>query len=210
MAISSWLSVIARVAVALAPLLCSAQAWAAHLAQLEVNVAPFPAAKPDDPTPEVLSFVAGNGKGYAWGHARAFLHTPIAKACAALRTTDVCRDPKLDEFTVSRGRESGSLTGFTFHYVVHRILTIEFDVTWQISAVAGTDAAPVACAARFSKTAGTSFIRLMDGSVLLRARDAATTEVELIEHLDATRSGSDSIKSYFSDFFSLLRTAVHH
>lgn len=210
MPISSWLPVVARAALALAPLFCGAQAWAANLGQLEVNVAPFPAAKPDDPTPEILSFVPGNGKGYAWGHARAFLHAPIAKACAALRTTDVCRDPKLREFTVSPGHDSGSATRFTIHYVVHRVLTIEFDVTWQIGVVAGTDNAPVACAARFSKTAGTSFIRLMDGSVLLRARDAATTEVELVEHLDATRSGSDSIKSYFSDFFSLLRTAVHH
>jgi hypothetical protein len=78
-------------------------------------------------------------------------------------------------------------------------VTVEFDVTWRMGAVKGSEDRPEEVVARFDKTAGTAFIDVLQGSVDLVA-DGDETRIELEQELDATLGGEDErIAAYLAD-----------
>ena len=171
------------------------------------NRASLPRAEGNDPYPEKLSITSGHEHGYDWVHARGYVHAAPAQTWEAIHTPQVSADPKLDgpHFTLDVEKM------YEYSYRIHYEPSpgIEFEVTWRHGLADGTDDAPVVTASRFQKTWGTTYINLLQGSVVTRdVLDSSTmlpvqgvTEVEFIEHLDATASGTDTLEEYFHNLF---------
>ena len=62
---------------------------------------------------------------------------------------------------------------------------------------------------RYQKVEGSSFIELMEGSVLLVEAADGVTEVQLIEHLDAVQTGIEDVENYQRDLFGSVVAFVH-
>lgn len=176
----------------------------AGLGPLEENQAPWPAGD----APEALAVVSGERDGYAWAHARGWVHASVAETWAALQDPAVAVDRRrVDEWTVT-GLAPTWDVAFLIHNVVHDVVTVEFDVEWQHGVVAGDTEAPEAVGARFDKTGGTEFIERMQGSVIL-VEDGDVTAVELQEHLEAILTGVEEVENYLLDLHADLVARVH-
>lgn len=175
------------------------------LEPLETCTAPAPDAKEGDPFPEEVSFVTGANEEFSWAHGRGFVHKPLAETWAAMRDPDTCVDRReVDEWTVEFGVEPEYDFSYAIHNTVNDIITVEFDISWRQGAVEGTVEAPELVGARFQKTFGTSFIELLSGSVIARAKDESTTELEFVEHILATGKGADTALSYLRDYHASI------
>jgi hypothetical protein len=64
-------------------------------------------------------------------------------------------------------------------------------------------------AIRFAKTEGTTFIRLLEGSLLVWEVASGVCEVELVEHLDAADGNGETIASYLVDLHADVVAYVH-
>jgi len=160
--------------------------------------------------PEKVNFTSGTKEEFSWVHGRGFVHAPLAKTWAAMREPEVCVNRReVDEWTVEHDVETGYDFSYRIHNVVHDIITVEFDVTWRQGAVSGTVEEPEVVGTRFQKTFGTTYIDLMAGSIVARAKDAETTEIELIEHLKATGKGPETPLNTMRDYFDSVVALVH-
>jgi hypothetical protein len=181
-----------------------------------VNKAEFPAAVNGDPHPEALSMVSGES-GYAWAHAKGYVKAPIADVYAAMRVPAVC---------VDRGRtDSWSLDpkyadpDYAYSFLIHAsatncfgiCVTTDWDNTWRLGPYPwkSTENPPAAVAARWKMTFGTTYIDLMEGSIIARVVDAGTTSIEIEEHLDATQQGPSTVEQTEREYFSRLLLQVH-
>ena len=106
--------------------------------------------------------------------------------------------------------EEGYDYSYRIHNVVRDIVTLEFDVTWRQGAVEGTVEAPTRVGIRYQKTAGSDYIDLLRGSIVLTAVGDEVTAVEMIEHLQAAAgAGQAEIEAYFRDLFADTLEFVH-
>ncbi len=187
----------------------------------EVNKAPLPMGTADNPYPEVLSMVSGHSNGYDWVHARAYVDAAPAVTYLGIHTAKVSADPTIDGPSFTYDVEPLYEYSYKIHYEPSP--GVEFEVTWRHGVVDGTDDAPDLTASRFQKTWGTTYINLLQGSVLshpvadahdMPVADAngnplPVTEIEIIEHLDATAADTGTLETYFRNFFKDLLTFVH-
>lgn len=188
----------------------SSSAFPEGLEPLETNQASWPAAKPGDPHPETISFKVGKADDWEWAHAKAYVHAPLAKTWAALRNPDACADRKsITSWTVTHDVESGYAYSYRIHNVVEDIVTVEFDNTWRHGVVDGTLSEPEQIAARYQKTWGSDYITLLRGSVVARQTDDVTTELELIEHIDAMGQDYDTAKKTINNYFLSVVALAH-
>jgi hypothetical protein len=179
----------------------SATPFPPGLAPLEANRAPAPAADPGNPFPEKLVMIHGSG-AYDWVHARAYVDAPLRLTWAALSDPNVTADPKIKKMRLEVLNEPAYACSYVLHYTVDDFITVHFDVTWRHGLVSGTKEMPTMIAARFQKTNGTDFIDLLEGSVVAYPVSDQATEIELIEHLDATATGPDEIERYFRAYYA--------
>jgi hypothetical protein len=178
------------------------------LTPLETNEVPDPSA-PGDPHPEILNLRSGSLPDYDLVHARGFVKAPISTVWAAFQDPTVVVDRRaISSFTATVGVESGYDTSFRTHYVINRIVTVEFELTWRESAVAGSRAEPVQVAVGYQKTWGSTLVNLMDGFILLSDEDDAT-EISFVQHMKATTTGPSDIASWTHDMFASIVARVH-
>lgn len=180
------------------------------LAPLEESTAPAPDPIDGDPFPEDVRFVVGTEDEYSWAHGRGFVHKPLSETWAAMRDPEVCVDRReVDEWSVENDIEKEYDFSYRIHNIVNDIITVEFDITWRQGVVEGDLDKPELVGARFQKTFGTTFIELLSGSVVARAKDENTTELEFVEHLRATGKGSETVQSYLRDYFASIVAKAH-
>lgn len=180
------------------------------LEPLEDNVAEPPAPTDDDPTPEEISVASGSNDDHVWVHARAYVDAPLARTWEALKNPDACADRrKVAEYSVVWDVEPEYLYSFRIHNVVEDIITVEFDVTWRQGLAAGTSEDPEAVAIRYAKTWGTTFITRLEGSIVATRVDDETTELDMIEFLDAAGGGADAVTSYLTDLHASVVAVAH-
>lgn len=175
----------------------------------EVTVA-APEGLPDDPYPEQLNLVTGETARYDLVLARGYVQAPLADVFVAMTTPEVCVDRRaVDMFTITLDVEEGYDHSFRVRNVVEDIVTVEFDTTWRHSLIEGDQESPELVAGAWQKTWGTVFISLLRGSIVARPVDDATTEVEMVMHLDGDQGGVDPAVSFVTDYHSSIVAAVH-
>lgn len=175
-----------------------------------VNQAHDPAPVAGDAHPEVLQTATGDTDDYSWAHGRGYVHASLTDTWAAMRDPDTCVDRRsVDEWTHADTVDPKYRYAFSIHNVVHSVVTVEFDVTWREDVAEGTADAPAVVAARWQKVYGTNYITLMGGSVIARRVDDGTTELELVEHLNASGKGSDTAETTMRDWFGSVVAKAH-
>ena len=180
------------------------------LAPLAPDTAPEPTPVAGDKTPERLSTVSDSGGDYDEAFARGYIHAPIATVFAALQEPPTVIDRRnVDAFTITKNVEPGYEVSFRVHNVVHDIVTVTFDITWREGVVAGSKSAPQVVAARAAKTAGTSYISLLEVSVVLTAVSDSVTRVELVEQIQSATDSADTIEQYLKDLYASLLAKSH-
>ena len=158
---------------------------------------------PADPYPEEYQLEGTDGGAYDTLLGRGYIHAPIADVWAAFQDPAVGADRRTSpEWTSTSLEDPAYDTSFVIHHIAYDIVTVEWDVTWRQSVVTGTVDAPEVVAIRWQKTAGSTLIRTIDGSMVLRpVGDGSITELELAYHAKATGSGLDQELRFMRDIY---------
>ncbi len=82
-------------------------------------------------------------------------------------------------------------------------------MTWRHGAVKGGEEQPQAVASRFQKTAGSTVISLMEGSILLQREGADLCAIEMQENLASLSSDTETIRSYLGDVYADVLATVY-
>lgn len=187
-----------------------ATTFAPGLEPLETSTAARPAAPSGQQCPEAFNVVTGDTGAYSFGHGRGCLHATLAQVWEAMRDPEVSVDRRrVGEFTVTRNVEPQYPVSFRVHNVVHDIIDIEFDLTWRLGPIEGTNDEPRVVSARYQKTYGSTYIDVLAGSIVARPIDGDVTEIEVVRHLKGTGVGTEEIEQYLRDYFASVVARVH-
>lgn len=187
-----------------------ASTFAPGLEPLETSTAVRPTAPSGQQCPEAVNVVTGDTAEYTFGHARGCLHATLAQVWEAMRDPEVGVDRRrVGEFTVTRNVEPQYPVSFRVHNVVHDIIDIEFDLTWRLGPIEGTNDEPRVVSGRYQKTYGSTYIQVLAGSVVARPLDTGVVEIEVVRHLKGTGVGAAEIDQYLRDFFASVAARVH-
>lgn len=174
------------------------------------NQAPWPAAQGDDTTPEAVATELGFGDGYEFAHARGWIHAPIGAVWNAIQEPDTTVDRRrTTSWTVERNIDPAFAVSWRTSHVVEDVFTVTFDTEWRQALTAGAMDAPEAVAGRAAKVSGTSFIDLLEDSVVLTRVTDDVTAVELERHLQTASAGKTEAELYVRDFFESMKERAH-
>lgn len=165
----------------------------------------------EDPFPEALVLEGVDGPRYDTIYARGYLRAPLAEVWAAFRDPAVGTDRRsADEWDVEPLDDPAYDDSYVIHCTAFEIVTVDWWTTWRHGVVAGTAEAPELVAIRWQKTDGSTILRLIEGSIVLRpADDGSVTELELVYRVDALASGVDDYSRYVNDVFEDARAVLH-
>jgi hypothetical protein len=180
------------------------------LEPLGKNLAKWPAPKGGNAHPEDVVFVSGSTDTHDFANGRAFVAAPLAKTFEAMRDPEVCTNrAEVDRWSFKMDVEPEYDFSFLVHNVVEDIVTVEFDNTWRLSAIEGTVEDPKTVAVRWKKTWGSTYITLMEGSVVARDMGDGTTSLEMQEHLDASFTGPDTAVDTMREYYVSVVARAH-
>ena len=174
---------------------------------LEANTAPWPQSK-TDPYPESLAIVTGWKQAYDWGHARAYIHASPAAVWRAFQDPEVVADRHgTDAHSVQLNAEPAYPFSFRIHYEESIVDRYE---NWRFGESDWLEDQPQLALVRYQKTEGTSFIHLLEGSIIVGAVDghADVAVVELIFHLSAANSGVEQVLKTLNNQYSSVLAKV--
>ena len=139
------------------------------------------------------------GRGYV-------LASPAAVWLAAKTPQVMIAVCSTDSQTITPNDEPDYEFSFLVHYIVHNVLTIEWNDQWRYGTVEGTPEAPTIAMMRHQKTDGSDFIALSEGTVQVSATDDPNvTELAFVERLDASGGGdSDVIKGVQNNYNAMV------
>lgn len=179
----------------------------ADLAPLdEENEAPLPSLD----APETFNTVSAHEGDFDWAHGRGYIARPIAYVWNALQDPEVLVDRRMvSEWAVKKDIDPTRSASWSVSNIVHDIFTVNFVIEWRLDTNGGDAVSPDVVAGRARKVAGTSFISLLDDSVVLRAVDDDLTLVELIRHSKTINTGEKENERYIRDVYDTLRERAH-
>ena len=172
------------------------------LEPLEDDVAPYPA----DMSSETLS-TSTMDTNYSYVYGRGYVQVDPATVWAAAQSPEpnvaVC---STSSHTVDVNNETQYEYSFLVHYTVNNIVTVQWDDQWRFGVIDGSDAALTFGMIKHQKTMGSSFITLSEGTIqVLATSDPNVTELDFVEHLDATQASSaDVLKGVQHNYASLV------
>jgi hypothetical protein len=176
----------------------------------EEHVAPRPGPEGDDPCPERLEFERSTSwEGAINFHATGCIHAPIEAVWASAQLGTWSRDPTTTSgFMEIRPPDPAECDGDYQTYVfVDDVIDVEFRNCWRHAVALGTDQAPELTATRWQKVWGSSFLRRLEGSLVLLPLEGHPdmTEVRFQYHLDAVASNDDTVRNFLGVIYGRLR-----
>lgn len=176
-----------------------------------------PPASSGDPCGEGILTTPGGAPGYSFAEGRACLHVPIAQVWAALQmpeVMDVAYYPDRDHTPTCDARTNIETTypiSFRLHQVPGGIYSsFDYDITWRGGLLLGTDAAPQEIAFTYQKTWGTTQIKRLQGSMLLKESSPGSgwTVMELVRQVGAPNTTGEMMEIWLQDWFGALRRNI--
>lgn len=152
-----------------------------------------------------LATRSGEAEDFDWTHGCGTLEATLDEVYAAMQDTEVAVDQRsVDVWTREDGVEPEHDVSFALQNTVYDIITVEFETTWRGGALSGDDKAGLTeLGARYQMTVAPEVITLIEGSVFATDNGDGTVEIQIIDHLDALRGGTDitelKVKDYFAD-----------
>lgn len=165
----------------------------------------------DDPlTAEILHADTDDGetiKVYGRGYVQAsparlweLTHQPTAMV--ALCSTD--------EQQITEANDPAYEYSFLVHYIVHNVLTVEWDDQWRYGVILGTADDVQLGMIKHQKIHGSDFISLSEGTVqVLSTPDSNVSELAFVEHLDAIQGGVADVLKGMKHNYDTLVALVH-
>ncbi|MCB9592415.1 MAG: hypothetical protein H6719_06765 [Sandaracinaceae bacterium] len=180
------------------------------LEPLEANPIEPPAGTVDDPYPEGWTLDAVDGPRFDTVYARGYFAAPLADVWAAFQNPLVGTDRRsADEWTIEPLDDPSYDVSYVVHSTTYEIVTVQWSTTWRQGVVEGTAEAPELVAIRWQKTDGSTILRLIEGSLVLRAvGDGSATELDLVYHVDAVAAGIDQFVLYVEDTLNDARALL--
>jgi hypothetical protein len=163
------------------------------------------AAQPDGPFDETLRFKTSD-TDFIRVYARGFVRLPLTTLWAAAKSStpnvSTCRT---DERIVTEANEPQYEYSFLVHYIVHDVLTVEWDDQWRFGLVTD-DLAMI----RHQKIQGSDFIPLSEGTIqVLATSDPDVSELAFVEHLDATTATTSDVTQGVQHNYDALVAVAH-
>lgn len=176
----------------------------------ETHIAPLPTAVGSDACPETLVVARAERYDGAWNiHATACIHQPIATVWASVQTATTSRDPTTTTtFMAIEPPMPDECDGdYQTEVFVDDVVDVTFRTCWRHTVVTGTDAAPELTATRWQKVFGSTFIPVMEGSLVLEPFDGDPniTVVRYQYHLDAVSSSNATVENFLGVIYGRLR-----
>lgn len=173
------------------------------LEPLDENDLEPPMGTADDPYPEEYVLEGTHSGAYDLILGRGYIQAPLADVWAAYQNPAVGADRRTSPDWSSTPIEGSTYdASYVVHHITYDIVTVEWDVTWRHGLVEGTIEEPEIVAIRWQKTDGSTLIRTIEGSLVLRSvGDGDVTEVELAYHANATGASLDSYLQYMRDVY---------
>ncbi len=140
-------------------------------------------------------------------YGRGYVLVPPAQMWLAAKAPQVMMARcSTDSQAVTPNNDPAYEFSFLVHYIVHNVLTIEWNDQWRYGTVEGTPEAPTIAMMRHQKTDGSDFIALSEGTVQVSATDDPNvTELAFVERLDASGGGdSDVIKGVQNNYNAMV------
>jgi hypothetical protein len=160
--------------------------------------------RPDGPFVETLR-TATSDESFIRVYARGFvLVPPDVMWEAAKNPTPNLSTCKTDEQIVTILDEPQYELSFSIHYIVHDILTVEWDDQWRFGTID-----PTLRMIRHQKVRGSDFIALSEGTIqVLSTIDPGVSELAFVEHLDAVQATTaDVLQGVQHNYDALVATA---
>jgi hypothetical protein len=157
-----------------------------------------------------LSTANGEGEEFDWTHGCGTLEASLEDVYLAMQDTEVAVDQRsVDEWTREDGVEPEYDVSFALQNTVNDIITVEFETTWRADALPADDKNGLSeLGGRYQMTVAPQVITLMEGSVYAFDNGDGTVEVQIIEHVDALRGGTDITELKVSDYFEDLQAHI--
>lgn len=162
------------------------------------------AAQPDGPFDETLRTQTSD-QPYIHVYARGFVRVPHDVMWAAIKSPDpnvsTC---KTDEQLVTVANAPEYEFSFLVHYIVHDILTVEWDDQWRFGTIDDTFGT-----VKHQKTQGSDIVTLSEGTIDVNATsDPGVTELSFVEHLDAVSATvADVVQGVQHNYDALVAVA---
>ena len=185
--------------------------WEAHLA-------PLPTATATDPCPEEFVVERAPSWSGAWNvHGTGCIHAPIETVYASAQEPYTTRDPiNSTTFMAIDPPMAGECDGDyqTEVFVDNAVdaFDVLFRTCWRHAEVTRSDEGALeVTATRWQKVFGSSYIPVMEGSLVLEALDGHPdiTVVRYQYHLDAVSSSSATVENFITLLYTRLRTHAH-
>ena len=160
---------------------------------------------PDGPFDETLRFKTTD-TDILRIYARGFVQLPLDSVWAVAKSptpnVSTCRT---DERIVTEANEPQYEYSFLVHYIVHDILTVEWDDQWRFGLV--TEKLGMI---HHQKIQGSDFVRLSEGTIqVLATSDPNVTELAFVEHLDATSATTSDVTQGVQHNYDALVATAH-
>lgn len=165
---------------------------------------PLPAL-PDGPFVEGLRLQSSDGDVIRV-YGRGFVTVPLEDLWQAAKSpTPNISSCQTSDATVTENNESQYEYSFLIHYIVHDILTVEWDDQWRFGLVL-----PDLGMIKHQKVQGSDFIDLSEGSIqVLATADPGVTELVFVEHLDAVSAGPSQVQNGMQHNYDALVATAH-
>lgn len=174
---------------------------------LEDNEADFPAPTADEPFPEEVRTVGGVEGRYNYSHARGYVHASVDELWALW-----AEDPRViadrrntSEQTVTFDVEEGYELSYAIRYVVHDLVTVEWTETSRGGFITDEVGGFIV---RYQKTEGSTFLRLIEGSFIVRPVADGVCSFEAVHHQDAVGTDAEGARQVHRDQFQSLVAAA--
>ena len=136
-----------------------------------------------------------------WAHARGYVHASLAEVWTALQDPDVVMDRgDVDEYEII-GSEEGFDVSFVTHCISYNVVTVEWDMAYRQSAVAGSVEEPEVVALRAEKTAGSEFFEVLTWSLHVREEEEALTSWEFVYQMLSIQKDSEPLEGFAQEFW---------
>lgn len=174
-----------------------------ELAPLDVNEAVAPAG-------ESIAIVSGGDNELWWAHGAGHIHASTLAVWNAALDPEVGVDRReVDEWEVFPADDPKVDASYIVHQKVNDVITVEYDMWWRHEVQVGTVEDPQVVVVVWSKTDGTSFIDILEYSMVLTAVEEEVTHVELVGHLKAALRDHETVATVLSDLYNSLVAAAH-
>lgn len=144
-------------------------------------------------------------------YARGYVLTPPGVAWAASKDpqVDIARC-STDEQMVTVDAPTTYEFSFVVHYIVHQVVTVEWDDQWRFGTITGTPEAPTLAIIKHQKTQGSDFITLSEGTTQFTPTDDPNvTELAFVEHLDAVGGGVSDVLAGVQYHYDSIVAVAH-